>query len=219
MMNNRADNRIVWVFREMRTGGTGFTSSLCGLLGKVFHFIDEDSLDRAKLVPKVVNNTHRFNLIEDVLKRCNPILIRVTRRNKTDQMLSKYAIIHSAKIMPEKAITNIQASTTEEQLAGFNELVRNHPLEIEEVEVIKFAKECLKNDLIWETHESLVESTTVYYEDLLSPMSLPIVDLHKINFLATKNNTLKFPEYKRKLFTNYNQVEKWMEEHYYEHRT
>lgn len=216
-MIRRADNRHVWVFREMRSGGTGFSSKLTGMLGKTFNFVS-DTLDDAIISPDVVNNTHRFTLIEEVVSKYNPILIRVTRRNKTEQMLSKWAIIHSANTMPDKAIINIQPTTSEEQLEGFDELVEHHPITIEEPDVIGFARQCLEFDALWKKYGSLAENTTVYYEDLLKPMSLPIVDLHRISFLDGIN-TSKFPEYKSKLFTNYAQVEKWMKEHYYEHCT
>lgn len=214
---NRADNRHVWVFREMRSGGTGFCAELSASLGKNFNFVEE-SLDDAIISPDVVNNTHRFNLIEDVVKICNPILIRVTRRNKTEQMLSKHAIVHSADVMSDNAIVNIMPDTTEEQLAGFDELVKNHPVTIEENYVIGFARQCLEYDSLWKKYGSLVENTTVYYEDLLEPIPLPIVDLRRMSFLAD-THTAKFPEYKSRLFTNYTQIEQWMKEHYYEHCT
>jgi hypothetical protein len=216
-MMGRADNRHVWVFREMRSGGTGFCDELSIALGKNFNFVAK-SLDDAIISPDVVNNTHNFNLIEDVVQICNPILIRVTRRNKTELMLSKQAIIHSAKVMADKAIINIMPDTTEEQLTGFDELVKNHPLTIDERQVILFARQCLEYDSIWKKYGSLAENTTVYYEDLLKPMSLPIVDLRSIDFLED-THTSKLPEYKSRLFTNYTQVEQWMKEHYYEHCT
>ncbi len=214
---SRVDNRHVWVFREMRSGGTGFCDELASALGKNLNFVAE-SLDDAIISPDVLNNTHRFNLIEDVVKICNPILIRVTRRNKTEQMLSKQAIAHSANVMADKAIINIMPDTTEEQLTGFDELVKNHPLTIEERQVIVFARQCLEYDSLWKKYGSLVENTTVYYEDLVEPMSLPIIDLRRISFLDD-THTAKFPEYKRRLFTNYTQIEQWMKEHYYEHCT
>ena len=157
---SRADNRHVWVFREMRTGGTGFCAELSAVLAKNFNFVIE-SLDDAIISPDVLNNTHNFDLIEDVVKICNPILIRVTRRNKTQQMLSKHAILHSANIMPDKAIVNIMPDTTEEQLAGFNELVKNHPITIEEKHVVGFANQYLEYDSIWKKYGSLAENTTV----------------------------------------------------------
>ena len=214
---SRVDNRHVWVFREMRSGGTGFCDELASALGKNFNFVTE-SLDDAIISPDVLNNTHRFNLIEDVVKICNPILIRVTRRNKTEQLLSKQAIAHSANVMADKAIINIIPDTTEEQLTGFDELVKNHPLTIEERQVIVFARQCLEYDYLWKKYGSLVENTTVYYEDLVEPMSLPIIDLHRISFLDD-THTAKFPEYKNRLFTNYTQIEQWMKEYYYEHCT
>jgi hypothetical protein len=211
---SNAKDRHVWVFREMRSGGTGFCAKLSLVLGKKFNFVAGSPI----ISPDVVNNTHQFHLIENVVKIHNPILIRVTRRNKTEQMLSKYAIIHSATVMPDKAIINIQSHTTDDQLAGFEDLVENHPITIEERQVIGFARQCLEYDFLWKKYGSLVENTTVYYEDLLSPMSLPIVDLHNINFLED-THTSKFPEYKSRLFTNYAQIEQWMKEHYYEHCT
>jgi hypothetical protein len=216
-MMGRVDNRHVWVFREMRSGGTGFCAKLSLALGKKFNFVEE-SLNDAIISPDVINNTHKFNLIEDVVTICNPVLIRVTRKDKTEHMLSKQAIVHSSTVMPDKAIINIQSHTTDEQLAGFEDLVENHPITIEERQVIGFARQCLEYDSLWKKYGSLVENTTVYYEDLLKPMSLPIVDLRSINFLDDMH-TSKFPEYKSRLFTNYAQIEQWMKEHYYEHCT
>jgi hypothetical protein len=216
---SRASNRHVWVFREMRTGGTAFSAELSAVLAKKFNFVIE-SLDDAIISPDVLNNTHNFDLIEDVVKICNPILIRVTRRNKTQQMLSKQAIIHSANVMADKAIINIMPDTTEEQLAGFDELVKNHPVTIEEKDVIGFAKQYLEYDSLWKKHGSLVENTTIYYEDLLNPISLPIVNLPRISFLDNRKHTAKLPEkYKNRLFANITEIGQWMEKHYYEHRT
>ena len=109
---------------------------------------------------------------------------------------------------------------TEEQLAGFNELVKNHPITIEEKHVVGFANQYLEYDSIWKKYGSLAENTTVYYEDLLNPISLPILDLHEISFLNHHRNTSKLPEkYKNKLFANITEIGQWMEKHYYEHRT
>ncbi len=218
-MTNRSENRHVWVFREMRSGGTGFASSLSGFLAKKFHFVEE-TLDNAIFSSSVLNNAHNFSLIPEVVKKVNPLLIRCTRRNKVEQFLSKEAILLSAEIMPEKALVNVQEHTTKEQIEGFNELAEKHQKIITEAEVIGFAKRCLKRDHLWKEYASLVENETVYYEDLLHPITIPIVDLYKVRFLnGPITATQKMPEYKHKLFPNYDQVTKWMKKYYYEHRS
>lgn len=218
-MTNRSENRHVWVFREMRSGGTGFASALSGFLAKKFHFVEE-TLDDAIFSSSVLNNTHNFSLIPEVVKKVNPLLIRCTRRNKVEQFLSKEAILLSAEIMPEKALINIQPHTTEEQLDGFNELVEKHQKVIPEAEVIGFASKCLKRDRIWAEHASLAENETVYYEDLLHPIDIALVDLYKVRLLnGPITATKKMPNYKHKLFPNYDQVTEWMKKYYYEHRS
>jgi hypothetical protein len=55
---------------------------------------------------------------------------------------------------------------------------------------------------------------------LLNPISLPILDLHKISFLDNRKHTAKLPKkYKNRLFANITEIGQWMEKHYYEHRT
>lgn len=218
-MTNRSENRHVWVFREMRSGGTGFSSSLAGFLAKTFNFVEE-TLDDAIFSPTVLNNTHNFSLIPNVIEKVNPLLIRCTRRNKVDQFLSKEAILLSVELMPEKALINIQPHTTKEQLDGFSQLVEKHQKVIPEAQVIGFANKCLNRDKLWREHASVVENETVFYEDLLNPIDIPIVDLYNVSLLnGPIASTEKMPDYKHKLFPNYDQVTEWMKKYYYEHRS
>jgi len=218
-MTNRSENRNVWVFREMRSGSTGFCATISELLGKKDNFVRK-TFEDAILSSTVLNSTHNFSLLEEVVKNTNPILIRCSRHDKVEQFLSSKAIWFLSNLMLDKTIINVQKNTTEEQLAEFNQIVEKNKIRITESEVLGYINECNEQDRLWEEFGSLAENETVFYEDLLNPLDLPIVDLHNVRVLNSPLSfTKKMPDYKHKLFSNINQVTVWMKKHYYEHRS
>jgi hypothetical protein len=60
---------IIWIFREQRVGGTGFTSLIANRLNRIDKFVDSypEDIETVKNIsdPKnYVFSTHSFNFIE-----------------------------------------------------------------------------------------------------------------------------------------------------------
>ena len=98
---------ILWIFREQRSGGTGFTSLIANRLNRIDKFVnsypeDIESVKNISDPENYVFSTHSYNFIEIMNSYTKPVtLIRCTRRDKVEKCLSyliaKYRISRIGK--------------------------------------------------------------------------------------------------------------------------
>lgn len=202
------EDRNVYVFREHRTGGTSFTQCLADILNKTFCFVSRFS--ETTNDPRILYNTHSFYMLEEVIDTYNPIVIRCDRKNKTEQFLSMvtWSDYH--------IILNINSNTTVEQKQLLDDFTKTKII-ITEDKVIDYAKQRLFIDNMWDSTVIDIDHAVVYYEDMSNTIDIPVLGLYNIDFDRNRY-TQQFPDYKRSVY-NYDEVEEWMNKHYYEHYT
>lgn len=212
------NNRHVWIFREARTGGTVCSAAIARYLG--MHHVFIENINESYPYTWGINTTHQFDLLPEVISRFDPIMIRISRKDKVEQFLSKFAMMYYTSKIPDTKFISYQADTNSSEVYSFIALVEQDTVDVEESNVIHFANECLENDRLWNKHSPSTVNQTIYYEDLSGLIDLPVLGLNQVS-LFTNNpvEVKKLPEYKKQLFSNYDQVSKWMNEYYYEHCT
>ena len=203
-------NRNIWFFRERRSGGTPLTFILPGLLNRQPLFIDDNSDFEPYHDPSIFYNTHDFELLHKV-QHLNPILFRCTRKNKTEQMLSERAAFRMDVDSNDEQFFNF-SHNVEEELTNFIKFTHNK-IRIGEQSVRNFAERKKRLDQLWDSVSSKFENHTFYYEDVSDTIDIPILNLYNVEINRDKF-TKKLPNYKRKVYTNYDQVEQWMNNYY-----
>jgi len=198
-------NRQIWMFREPRSGSTGLTTALSTLLNKRFLFVENKKdiiYDSSVLI-----NTHHFMFLHAVKEEHNPILLRCTRRNRTEQMLSSKTLALTRK---DIKLYNIEDHTTPEQLEEFNTYLKKNNKSISKLDVFKFAMEKKTENFLWDKLASKFDNHVFYYEDLTNNIDIPILGMYNIN-LEIDKYTKKIPEYKKEFYTNYDSVKEWID--------
>lgn len=198
-------DRQIWIFREPRSGSTGLTKALAQLLSKKFLFVT--SKEQIMYDPKILNNTHVFNLLHHVKTEHNPILLRCVRKNRTEQFLSAKTL---SLTRTHIKMWNIENHTKQEDLDKFNKFIKENTETITEMEVFKFAESKKNESLLWDQVSSKFDNHTFYYEDLTNPIDIPILGLYNID-INLNNHTRKLPDYKKDFYTNYDDVSRWMD--------
>jgi hypothetical protein len=100
----------------------------------------------------------------------------------------------------------------EEELTNFIKFTHNK-IRIGEQSVRNFAERKKRLDQLWDSVSSKFENHTFYYEDVSDTIDIPILNLYNVEINRDKF-TKKLPNYKRKVYTNYDQVEQWMNNYY-----
>lgn len=200
-------NRDIWMFREPRSGSTGLTQFLSRKLNRIFCFVEFAT-------PTIVNdkiywnnqpstecllNTHEFSYLNDLSKYSDPVILRCTRKNRFEQFLSEVAIFKM-----NSSFRNIEkdGSTDIEPFLQFTKT----KITISPNQVNNFIVKKQKENLLWEKTASLYESHTLYYEDLTGIVDIPPLNLYNIKI---ESQTERLPDYKKNVFTNYEQVKHW----------
>ena len=213
-------NKTIWMFREPRTGGTWITTAVQrelkrkpAWLGitkknqmatKNQHQFDETG--KLLNATSLVMNFHDFeDGFEHVQKYDNAILIRTTRRNKADILVSRRIrrligdyIISSGDYRAELTSDESQRQhfdsagsdisvigshsniVTEEQHKYIKNVLQKHikPIVISQEEIDIFINmQKTKFDEPWNRYSSNYENETVYYEDVLESWSSSILPI------------------------------------------
>lgn len=204
-------DNIIWVFREPRSGGTWFTEQICLLLNKENYFLDSTmeskSYDEREIIilnrkqePEDINrvlNTHHFFALKSIYNYHNPIIIKVTRKNKVEQFLSECTIKY----------THMFNITKKQQLLTLPKLEKTI---VPVKDVLDFVKRSQQQQEIWDYYSTKFLSEVIYYEDLLEGYDSSVLSL---NNLCMKNSdiTYKIPYDKRNLYLNYDKVKSIIE--------
>jgi hypothetical protein len=210
-------NRIIWVFREPRTGSSWFTHRLADTTQRTIHFFDIKECLRIKPNERLdyfknrkqqfhdnnlILNTHYFSALNGLCNYDNPIIFRTCRKDKTEQFLSQYLL----NFRHEKYI-NVK---TDEDINNFPYIP---PMIVPLNEVYGFVKFNQKLDNEWTTFTKEYTTETVYYEDLLSNYNSTIMPLYNWSMLNSNENDLtkKIPYDKTKIILNYDKIKNIME--------
>jgi len=182
--------KTIYFIREPRSGGTFLESYIRTLKRDEYQY----------------ETTHNMTYIKSVPKNSNSIVIRTTRKNFTEHFLSAMAIqtIGSAA----QKFTNF---TYEKPYDPIFDKIKNSRIQIKKNQVIDWVEGQRDVELLFNDHTKNLNYQIVYYEDMFKPFDIPILDLYNIDFSLSRQYTYKLPDYKREVFTNYDQVQQWME--------
>jgi hypothetical protein len=153
---------------------------------------------------------HDFKILDYIRPVTNPILLRCIRRNKTEQFLSQLTVKETWSTGHQ--LLNIDELVTQEDLEKFENFTRRSITVVEE-DVRRYCLLERYNDTIWNAVSKDYENYTFYYEDVPDIVDIPVLGLYNIE-LDRDEFTKKFPDYKRDVYTNYSEVEHWINKYY-----
>ena len=179
----------LYFLREPRTGGTLF-----------------ESLIRHKVGDKFTCFTHhQIEFIKNIPVNPNTVILRSARKNLVEHFLS----IRFLQDFPKTTrFTNFTLDNPTDVL--FSKMI-GQKITISKIEVTDWLDAKIQNEFIFNDLVKNFQHQTVYYEDMGKPTHMPILGLQHIVFFDYKEYTIKLPDYKKEVFTNYDQVVKWME--------
>ena len=202
---DQLSNRIIWNFKERRSGSTWFIAALCQSINKTsqtfYSHVWNDSYTKEFYKNrkqshddhKTILNGHDFCALEYINNYTNPILIRNSRKNITEQFVSNY-------ITRLTKIHNIKGS----EIDNFPKF---DPVTIHLDDVNFFIARKKEIEKLWDTYASQYENETVYYEDLLEGWESTIFPV-KLKMTDKDNElTKKLPYNKTELIINYNEID------------
>ena len=212
-------NRIIWLFRESRSGSTWLTSHLIKTLNKKSLFLD-DGLDNSMSLHKKIDllkhreqqdsdydyilHTHIHELTSILPKYNNPIVLRCSRKNKFEQFLSWCSIKYS-----HYSFFNLQKNQSIEQNELYEQFI-SKKITITKADYLGWHRyEVDRVNRCWELAKPF-ENQIIYYEDMIDgTASIPSLNLHNIK-MNDDNLILRLPEsYKKEMILNYNEVKEW----------
>ena len=145
--------------------------------------------------------TDHFNeKLEELDRYINPFVFRCTRKNKYEQFLSEVAVHHIGN-----SFRNIEKDGPTQDIESFYNFTKQR-IKIDFKNVVKFMRRKENEDYLWNEYASLYENYTLYYEDMSVPFDIPALNLYNVTI---EHRTEKLPDYKRDVFTNYDQVVEW----------
>ena len=190
--------RKIFVVREPRCGG----SMLSAYIGNAYFKKHSQTIS-----PNNWCDTHDFNIFEnEIIKHNNPFVVRIDRKNLTEHFLSKRAI----KIV-NNSFTNLTPEKPNHVLWDRIKIskvtidIREVQLYIEEKILLELRVRKLVKDFNIPYHK-------IWYEDAMHNLfDIPKLELYNLDIKKEgTGTTYQLPDYKRDVFTNYDQVSKWM---------
>lgn len=206
--------RTIWIYREMRSGSTALSQEIATRLQRKHILVNSDNklnfLLRLPNPQDFVFSTHDFSILERMQEySTKPMLIRSTRRNKTEQILSYIFLKWKNKSLPpDKQFQNITDpdQDTTKIFSGMS------PRNISHTEVLNALYHYNNNRILWNNYAPNFFNRVVHYEDLCSPgVSMPEINIDSIR-VDDSSVTKKIPPYKEKLFLNISEIEGWVED-------
>lgn len=219
----------IWIIREPRSGSTWLTHHVAKQLGLLHFFIDrtvvgaspaeselglefdsEVLLKEVNKFPKdsTIFSTHFFTMLRIMDKFEDPIIIRCARRNKLEQFLSDY-LAKTTNYSFTNITTDEQQQTTREI---FEQLTETRLL-VPKKDLVEYLRIKKRNEVLWDTYATKFKNFTVYYEDLCEN-GVDIAPINLYNCRVEENgHTEKLPEYKTKVFLNYDMIQNWIKDY------
>ena len=197
------------MFREPRSGSTNVTKFLADVLAREFFFVDGKTIEEVEsrrsglLSSKLLYNTHEFERLSELSNYNNPFIFRCVRKNWVEQFLSAYAVSQigtNFRNIERYSLTDIDS---------FHAFTKRQ-IEVPKRSVLNFINIKRHQEELWTTYSTSYDKHTLYYEDMSVPIDVPILNLYNITI---ENYTEKLPDYKRDVFTNYDQVADWFSQY------
>lgn len=204
-------NKIIWVLREPRSGSVWFTQKLAKTLGRKSNFVDsripvaernvwfegrsETPEDSTKIL-----STHLFVAIKSMSNFTTPILVRTTRKDRTEQFLSSY--IGKYTNIKNMHYDNAPMPTIE-------------PIVVPEKPILNWVQMVLTNKQLWEQYSGNYQNETVYYEDLVEGFSSSLLSINNWSMKTETDPSLpkKIAYNKRDIVLNYDKVDQIIKDH------
>jgi hypothetical protein len=206
--------QTIWIFRKERSGSTALTNLISSRLGIPNHFMDPNFISpAASNDATTLFDTHHFTYLENMSEYDNPLLIRCTRKNRVDQYLSQLMVRWMKKtvyrtIPNEALLLNFRTDTTTKFEELFFKVV---PTVITKRDVAIVHTMFYEKRKLWEKHAKLYPNCTVYYEDLCEGIDIPLLGLTGCK-LTDDLLVQKLPDYKERIFLNYDMIVGWAQE-------
>lgn len=211
--------KIIWLFREPRSGSTWITRKLSELTGREHIFIERSmthlTMDRrleefghrtqSDQDYNSILSTHHFTFLEYMKNYTAPVLIRTARKNVTEQFISHFLAEltqwRHPNLHPEG---NVSAITN-----SFAEVGTGHIVPRQKVE--NYLRQKREWNRLWNQYAPAYEHCTVYYEDMTEQFDLPLIDLEGLQ-MKEVDTTMPMPYNKREIIRNYDQIDRWIKE-------
>jgi len=228
---NDNENKIFWFFKEPRSGSSWLSHVLMHKLKRPIIHVDKklfelnhemgksnvplDSLGDRLLSGKLNYNTpgtcyatHRFELLTGLsVYKDPPIIVRSIRRNLTELILSEMAVDISGWRLVHMYKDPMKNALPSHTLLN---LVKN-PVLVDKPDLMKYMIKIKRRDELWDAYSNNFENYTIVYEDLAEGVNIPLYE-GTIKFGDYDDDIIKTPDYKRELFSNYDQVVEWVNE-------
>lgn len=203
-------DRCIWIYREMRSGSTWLASFLTNQLNRKHIFLDFYPELIANLVPNkehasYIFSSHVIENLQPVKLYDDALLIRTARRNLFEQMLSLVFFRTYKNLTSSPA--NIWNDTDR---IKFEETTQNKYCTLSEQNVISWLEQKRVLDNEWLNFTKDYPSQTLYYEDFEEGVLLDNTDIF---IKLDSSGTQKLPEYKKNVFSNYDDIEHWFTKH------
>lgn len=203
------DKRIIWMFREPRSGSTTAMQVILKKLNRRYNFITFDNNDYINIPEfqqqendhEVILDTHFFPALLSMKNYDNPFLIRISRKDTVEQCLSFIA----CQLMNWEFF-NLKVTGKDDNRHVFEEFTKNK-IEIKKDMVDFFARHRMRQNSYWEKIAPNHDHQVIYYEDMNEAVDIPKLGLYNLELLT---ETIKLPDYKKELFTNYDSVKEWL---------
>lgn len=208
------NNKLIWLFREPRTGGTWISSVMSKKLNRTPVWAFTDTNNNSEFTSPITSDslisTHNFIYGLPALKNYkDQIVIRTTRRNKTDILVSKYASRIMRDNSPGIIKNNIHTKIQMDHYLN-NVLPIIKPSIIEQKEIDSFIGLQKEFDRVWKTYSPQYENETIYYEDVVTGWSSSILPI-TLSMTGDEDRKYrapsKIPYDKRELILNYDEVD------------
>lgn len=191
------------MYRETRSGSTWLCNFLCKHLDKKHIFLDTHSRIVEHIKPndehaRYLFSTHHVESIFPAKDYVDPLIIRCTRRDSFEQMLSEFFLG-----LTYAAVTNIFNEQDEKK---FNSYLANQRISTATEDDVKKWVITYKIKLeAWNIFSKGRKVQTIYYEDFFEGTTLEGVDL----LIKFDDTSKKLPDYKETVFVNYDQIREW----------
>lgn len=214
---------IVIVFAEERSGSTWLCDAIANKLNRRHAYIEMDNEhtsddaweDIIRNNPNEYSNsnlvfqTHRYT----ILKACNvlndPILLRTTRSNVYDQVLS-YFFMERTKTtfpafwrLPHNCVTGDIGNNYDEVMTS------NYNIVVSQNEVDDYMIKRKQRHSLWNKYSGDFPNQTIVYEDLYAGVDIPSLNLTLDFTLPSDYGKLTYD--KAKYFANANEIMDWVE--------
>ena len=211
-------DKVIWMFREQRSGSSWASFVIPPKLKRAFRHLDRmvDDKDDTKIIGQVfkkfqneftktdtVYSTHLFKLLPSLVDVDNLYLIRTTRRNKIEQILS---LIYMNTYL--HGLTHYYVDQSKNQQMKHFENTLLNPVIVLKQEVLKSCQTFKRHEDLWNEYGVHHDNFVLVYEDCEQGITIDDLGID-LKWSNDDQYTYKLPEYKSKAFQNYDQIVDW----------